>query len=640
MNRFHQTLIPVFSLTLFCVCVQASDESLHKLAIEDTVVINVLADSQQQARLEHQTVLIEGDRITQVGPNANVTIPADATRIDGTGKYVVPGFWDMHAHVHWPEDDVEKIVLPLMFAHGITGLRDMNSDNGPPLKTLHELRKMRLAIANGELRGPRLMALSRRINGARDANLGARMTVAPQTELQGKMAAQFASYRGVDFIKVYSHLPRKAFFGLMEEANKLGLPVAGHLPQSVTPIEASNAGMRSIEHARFPALACGPGYEPWRSAYAAYTEDGSGTNAGALMREHQATLIAEFDEQLCETICETFAKNGTYFCPTHTTRKMDAFASDPEYRADPRRKYISPQRLAGGWDPDLNATAGVPPQLVKHFKEFFELGLRVTGIAHQKGVRILAGTDSYDTHVFPGFSYHDELQHLRKAGLSELDVLKAATIRPAELLGQSDSFGSVEVGKVADLVILDSDPLDDISNTHSIDSLIFGGRTHDRRKLQMMIQGVEDYVTGLAEQYEAVTAQQLALYDAVIRGDVPGALAAIEDGADVNGLDLRQNVAGGNGRRPLNYAAERNNTDMIEGLLDAGAGINLANRSGFAPLHHAAESGSIDAVKLLIAKGASLNQKNRRGQVPAAVAESFRRNEISVLIRQAMTGTQ
>ena len=637
MNIFRLGLVSILSMTYLCVWARADDEASSKLAIENIVIIDVLADSEQEARLANQTVLIEGDRITQVGPNAKVTIPEDANRIDGTGKFLVPGFWDMHAHVHWPGDDVEKIVLPLMFAHGITGLRDMSSDNGPPRKTLHDIRKMRLAIASGDLRGPRLMALSIRINGARNADISARMTVAPQTELQGKMAAQLASYRGVDFIKVYSDLPRKAFFGLMEEANKLGLPVAGHLPQSVTPIEASNAGMCSIEHARFPALACGPGYEPWRAAVAVYTEDGSETHSDVLLRKHQATLIAEFDQQLCEEICETFAKNGTHLCPTHTTRKMDAFASDPEYRADTRRKYISPLRLRNDWDLDLQATASVPPYLVTHFKEFFQLGLRVTGIAHRKGVRILAGTDSYDTHVFPGFSYHDELQHLREAGLSPLDVLKAATIRPAEFLKQSNSFGSVAINKVADLVILDSDPLVDISNTRRIDSVIFGGRSYDRRELQATIQGVEDYVADLVEQHETQLTLQASLYDGVIGGDVLNVLAAIKDGADVNGLDTRQQVAGGNGRRPLNYAASRNDTDMIVTLLDAGAGIDLTNRSGFTALHHAAEAGATDAAKLLITKGASLTSKNRRGQTAEDVAESSGRDQTAVAIRKAMT---
>ena len=407
------------------------------LAITNVTVIDVTADSENDARLENQTVVIRESKIAQIGEANEIELPESIGVVSGEGMYLVPGFYDMHVHLAWSEDEATKVVLPLLFAHGITGVRDMGSDNSPPRKTLGELRQLQSAIQRGELLGPRIVGLCRKIPGR---GIGVdRESFDPRRRDEGRAAARNAALRGVDFIKIYSHMPREAFFGLMEEAQRLGLPVAGHLPHSVKPIEASNAGMRSIEHARFPAYACGPGYEAWRSAVIAYAAKETDIHPSRLLRAHQRTLVPNFDEARCIEILDTYAKNGTWLCPTHTTRKMDAFAYDPEYRSDWRRDYVSPDRLSG-WDRDLSNTARASQETKTHYKEFFQLGLRVTGLAHQRGVPILVGTDCYDTHVFPGFSYHDELQHLQYAGLSPLDILKAAAIRAAKFLEIDDEF--------------------------------------------------------------------------------------------------------------------------------------------------------------------------------------------------------
>ena len=224
------------------------------LAITDVTVIDVLANSGDEARRENQTVLVSGKTITRVAGTQELPVPAGVKVVDGSGMYLVPGFHDMHAHVAWPGDDATKIVLPLLFANGVTGIRELGSDNQPPRKTLGELRLLQRAIEKGEVVGPRILALSRVVNGRQDASLIARESFNPLTEEQGRAAARSAKMRDVDFVKVYSHLPREAFFGLMEEAKRLELPVAGHLPHAVSPIEGSNAGMRSIEHARFPRV--------------------------------------------------------------------------------------------------------------------------------------------------------------------------------------------------------------------------------------------------------------------------------------------------------------------------------------------------------------------------------------------------
>jgi hypothetical protein len=302
----------------------------------------------------------------------------------------------------------------------------------------------------------------------------------------------FFENRGVDLIKTYNSILREAFFGLVEEARKLDLDVAGHLPRGVSPQEAAEAGMRSIEHARFPALACGEDYDDWRVAFDRWTRL-EGDDVGDAYLRLRLRLMETFDEVLAEEIAFALADHDVTLVPTHTTRKMDALADDPEYRSDPCRKYIPGVALAN-WDADLDNLASEPPPAREYYREFFELGLEVTGIAHRSGVRVLVGTDAPDTHCFPGFSYHDEMEHLVDAGMRPFEVLQAATIRAAEFLRIADRFGAVAAGQAADLLLLDADPSAAIGNTRSIAALILRGEAFDRAALDAKLEAVEQFV--------------------------------------------------------------------------------------------------------------------------------------------------
>ena len=465
--------------------------SADQLVIENVTVIDVIADSAERARLVDQVVVVEGNRIVKVGPAGEVAIDGAAKRIDASGKFLVPGFWDMHVHLNSPGDEPQNIILPLLFANGISGVRDMNSDWFRPLKTFEEVCEMRDAIEQGTLVGPRFMALCRKLVRQKESNLFTRMRYTPLTEAHGRAAAQFAKMRGVDFIKPYTGVPREAFFGLMTEAKKLKIPVAGHLPEAIAPAEAAEAGMRSIEHAVYPTLSSSADFEAYRKVGEEYArgdrDDRPGTNP----------LTYKFDEALCQKTLDAFVKHGVYLCPTHTTKKLNAMADVPEYRNDDRVKYIPPQKLVNDWLPDLNGNANKPEVARAFNKKLYKLGLRVTGIAHKRGIPILVGTDAPDTYVFPGFSYYDEMVHLSEAGLSPLEILKSATIQAARCLEKTKDYGSIEAGKMADFLILDKDPLLDIRSARLIDTFVFDGRVHDRKQLKAIIDGVEEYVAEL-----------------------------------------------------------------------------------------------------------------------------------------------
>ncbi len=473
------------------------------IAIRNVTIIDTRAGSASTARVANQSVVITGDRIVAVGPSGGVHVPGDATILDGTGKFLLPGLWDMHVHLNRATASQVRVMLPLMLANGITGVRDMLGDCWEPCgsrKTITDMGALQRQLEHGEVVGPRILALaSPLVEGIRGQSR-ARATdpgfYRPNDAEEARALVAYLKSRGVDLIKVYNTVPREAFFPLMEEAHRLGIPVAGHLPWSVTPVEAAEAGMRSIEHARWPGLACNPRYEDFRAAFAEYASGRAEDFPAALFAEFRDAVVSSFDEERCAEIFRAFVEHDMYLVPTHLTREMDAKASDPVYRADRRRKYVPPARQRG-WDRDLSNTANGPAVLLQFYRQFFELGLRVTGLAHRAGVKILAGTDAFDTMVFPGFSMHDELKHLVTAGLEPLEALRAATIRPAEFLDLTERYGTVAEGKAADLVLLDADPVADIANTKSIRAIIMQGRVHDRAALDAMIQGVEEYVRSL-----------------------------------------------------------------------------------------------------------------------------------------------
>ena len=203
-------------------------------------------------------------------------------------------------------------------------------------------------------------------------------------------------------------------------------------------------------------------------------------------------MIDSHDPDLFSDLVAVMAENDTWFCPTHVTRKMDAFADNDAYRNDARLKYI-PSMQKRRWHADADGMISRDPSEEGRiaFMDFYLKGLELTGKAHHAGVKILTGTDANDTYVFPGFSLHDELQELVKAGLTPMESLQTATLNPAEYFGRSDEYGSIAPGKVADMVLLDANPLEDISNTEQIRAVIQGGNVYTREALDQLLADVE-----------------------------------------------------------------------------------------------------------------------------------------------------
>jgi hypothetical protein len=472
----------LFILSLISAYAQAPAPSRRAIVFAHATVIDVKNGRPRS----DMAIVVVGNRIAALGKMGAVRLPRDAQVIDATGKYLIPGLWDMHLHfAPWE--------TPLLVANGVTGIREMGSDCHPAFSDrdcLGEVRVWQKRIEEDEL-GPRLLALSSwpvmarsrwPAKGPRGLAEDLPEFFAASTAEQGRQLARYFLEQKVDFIKVSGQLPRDGFLGLAAEARRLGLGIAGHEQLAVNAIDASAGGMRSFEHARVFLFNCFRGAAEFARLHRSEPDT-----------TWRRRMVDEFDAKICRQVFSAFVRNETWYVPTHLTRKMEAFADDPTFRRDPRSKYI-PKARWKAWNEDADGTVkqDPSPEGRKAMKDFYTKGLEITGMARKAGVKVMLGTDSVDSYVFPGFAVHDELQELVKAGLTPAEALKVATWNGAEFLGRTSESGSLETGKLADLIVLDANPLDDIRNTEKIGAVVLNGRYMDRSALDQLLRAAEE----------------------------------------------------------------------------------------------------------------------------------------------------
>jgi hypothetical protein len=399
------------------------------IAITNATVIDVASGGERTG----VTVVLKAGQIADIGPN--IAAPTDAVRVDGTGKFLIPGLWDMHSH----NEASGRESLDLYVANGVVGTRDMGSD-------LDFILALRDSVRGGEVLGPELIVAGPILDDA-PADWPFRRRVTNGEE--ARAAVRDLKKRGVDFIKVHNYTPREAFFAIAEETRKLGLSFAGHIPLKVTVEEGVSSGMKSIEHLSESRVfrEC-----PGKGAYSAAR---------------------------CQPIYESIATNGVWQTPTGIVYQFlpDVFSG----KSFPHAEYASDRVF------ELNRqnieASKLDEKVLAILRSQNQTRLSAVGDILSYGGRFLAGCDGW----VPGFCLHDEMQWLTDAGLSPLQAVQAATINPAIFLGREKTQGTVEVGKLADLVLLDADPREDIRNTRRIRAVVVRGRLLLRADMDGMI---------------------------------------------------------------------------------------------------------------------------------------------------------
>jgi imidazolonepropionase-like amidohydrolase len=434
------------------VLMSIATSGLGQVPAEQLVIAHVsVIDVNAGTVLPDRNVVIDGDRITIV-EDGSVEPKKDATVIDGRGKYLIPGLWDMHVHLSWTSESA----LPLLVALGITDVRDMGG-------SLVQIDDWRSRIAAGVLVGPHITRVGPILNG-KSFNPYQMVPGGPEAT---RGAVRTLRFIGVDEIKVHRRLPRDSYFAAIDEAKKLGIPLVGHVPMEVTPAEASDAGQLTIEHT------------------ATLFE---GTFSANLKSEAELpgaikTWLASSD---ADDLFAKFVKNGTWVTPTLEGYLELAKIADPTVPRDPRYRYVAlSQRKI--FEEQLKAHAFMSAE---EARGQYEALLAVTSRMHRDGVMMLAGTDAAGARLV-GFSLHDELVEMVKAGMTPAEALQTATINPAKVLGKTGELGTVEAGKVADLVLLDANPLDHIENTQRIAAVVQSGKIYQSAQRQQLFADAE-----------------------------------------------------------------------------------------------------------------------------------------------------
>jgi imidazolonepropionase-like amidohydrolase len=419
-----------------------------------TAFINVnVVSMTEDSVVAGQTVIIDNGLIASIGPVDTTPVPKDCDIVDGTDRFLMPGLAEMHAHV--PDADSAKLdrVLTLFAANGVTTIRGML---GHPSHL-----QLRQQLLDGDVFGPQLITSGPSMNGN---------SVSGATDGARQVRAQHEA--GYDFIKIHPGLSSNEFFAIANAANELGMPFAGHVPVAVGVDKALGAGMATIDH-----------LDGYLAALMPADSDASGGYGGFF-----DVLLADqlVEERIAEIAART-AASSTWNVPTESLfehRVSEVTVAELSNRSEMRYMPDETVRRWAQTKERQESEAGFNSELAARA---IELRRNLIMALHEAGAGLLLGSDAPQVFNVPGFSLHHELHFMVESGLTPFEAIATGTTAVAKFLGTN--AGSIEIGRTADLVLLDADPLADISNTRRVHGVMLRGAWHSSRDLESRLSG-------------------------------------------------------------------------------------------------------------------------------------------------------
>ncbi len=451
----------IIIVTLLTACAEAERSG--------TAITNVTVIDAVNGVRENRTVVFDGDRITAVvASDTEVTV---AETIDGTGQFLIPGLWDAHVHLSY-DDRFKDVMSALFLSYGITSVRDTGGLMHKMLPVVERMRAEGAVAPRVFFAGPLLDGNFVVYDGVSRPEIG----VQNATPGDARQMIRNLKDQGVDFIKIYEMVSPDVFEAMVETARELGLPIDSHVPLSM---RAGTAGppVDSMEHLRNIELDCASNAPELHETRLEFLKNPDGLSGFALRSSlhslQRLPAIANHDDERCNRVID--ALTSTLQVPT---LRLGVLELHPPYRKDGWEDALSriPADVRAAWVQEAADAAQNPDD---DFAAFGEWALFLTGRLHERDVPIGAGTDTPLLLAVPGFSLHSELEYLVRAGLSPLEAIRSATLRPAEFFSLQDEMGTIDAGRKADLVLLDADPLVDISNTRQISAVVTKGNYYD-----------------------------------------------------------------------------------------------------------------------------------------------------------------
>jgi imidazolonepropionase-like amidohydrolase len=446
-------------------CVSAQMASNNQVAAEDTVFAfaNVSVVPMDGERIvQNQTVVVRNGRIAEMGAAERVSVPNGAVKIDGRGRYLMPGLVDMHVHLEYFDRDAQ---LLLFLAGGVTTVRSMD---GRPNILLWRKR-----ASEGSLLAPTIFTAGAILEGKPPARDDNRVV---ETPAQAEEAVEEQKRDGYDFIKVLHTLNQDTYHAIVAAARKHGLTVVGHVPRSVGLKGAFAAGQKSIEHL--------DGYLDEIEA-----DDSPLKDQTSWRKRYFAVKV---DDGKIRSIAGDTRRARVWNVPTLVTRQRSALSAD-EFQAQLKRtevKYMDPGIVEFWSGSNARVTGRMSPDDFVRLAEGEKARHRLVKALHDNGARLLVGTDTPNPFVIPGFSMLEEMQMFVRAGLTPYQAIKAGTRDAAEFLGASGEFGTVSVGKRADLILVEGNPLENLANLERRAGVMVRGRWMTTDDLQEQLNAL------------------------------------------------------------------------------------------------------------------------------------------------------